>query len=137
MNWSNEVSALVVLVLTVLIVASTAHYVLGGPRNPRPAAFAAPPGDPEAGRAALVRFGCTACHVVEGVRAPGGSVGPSLDDLHDRRTIAGRLPNTPENAVRFILDPQGVRPGSLMPDLRVAEAEARDMVAHLYGQGGR
>jgi cytochrome c2 len=137
MNWSNQVSAIVVLVLAALVVASTAYYVLAGARNPRPAAFVTVAGDAEAGRLALARYGCSGCHTIEGVRAPGGRVGPALDELHGRRILAGRLSNTPENAVRFILDPQGVSPGSAMPDLRVAEAEARDMVAYLYGLGGR
>jgi cytochrome c1 len=130
------VSAIVAAVLALLALGSTLFYVFGGARNPAPAPFQAA-GDPEAGRLALVRLGCTACHSVEGVRAPTGRVGPSLDGLQDRRMIAGRLANTPENAVRFILDPQGVSPGSAMPDLRVVDAEARAIVAFLYGRGGR
>jgi hypothetical protein len=59
------------------------------------------------------------------------------NDLRRPALHRRRLPNTPENAVRFILDPQGVSPGSAMPDLRVVEAEARDMVAYLYTLGGR
>jgi cytochrome c1 len=62
---------------------------------------------------------------------------PSLNEFRFQRYIAGRLPNTPDNVVRFILDPQGISPGSAMPDLRVVEAEARNMVAYLYTLGGR
>jgi cytochrome c len=137
MTWGSQTSAVVVAVLALVVLSSTLFYVFGGARDPLPAPFTGFPGDPEAGRLALARLGCTACHAIEGVRAPGGRVGPSLDRLTARRMIAGRLPNTPENAVRFILDPQGVSPGSAMPDLRVVEAEARDMVAYLYGLGGR
>lgn len=137
MSWGNGVSSIVVVVLTLLVLASTAYYAFGGARDPLAAASTALPGDPAAGRSALARFGCAACHAIEGVRAPGGRVGPPLDDLPDRRMIAGRLPNTPEHAVRFILDPRGVSPGSAMPDLGVTEAEVYDMVAYLYGTGGR
>jgi cytochrome c len=120
-----------------LLIASTAFFVVGGARDPDPAPFAAVPGDAVAGRVALERTGCAACHAIDGIRAAGGRVGPSLTGLRFRRYIAGRLPNTPDNAVRFILDPQGISPGSAMPDLRVVEAEARDMVAYLYTLGGR
>ena len=53
-----------------------------------------------------------------------GEVGPSLDGLGDRRTIAGRLANTPENLARWIGSPQQVDPGNLMPDLGLGPAEA-------------
>ena len=111
-------------------------YFAGAPgREPVPVAPIA--GDPEAGRVALARLGCAACHAIEGVRAAGGRSAPTLNDLRSRRYLAGRLPNTPENAVRFILDPQGVSPGSAMPDLGVVDVEARNMVAYLYRLGGR
>jgi hypothetical protein len=34
--------------------------------------------------------------------------------------------------VRFITDPQAVRPGSLMPDLHVAPAHAHEMARYLF-----
>jgi cytochrome c len=127
----------VLVAIGVILIASTAFYFVGGARDPDPAPFRDLAGDPLAGRVALARMGCAACHAIEGVRAAGGRVGPSLNDLRFRRYLAGRLPNTPDNAVRFILDPQGISPGSAMPDLRVVEAEARNMVAYLYTLGGR
>lgn len=112
-------------------------YFAGAPGHAHPSAYAHAVGDPEAGRVALARLGCAACHAIEGVRAAGGRSAPTLNDLRSRRYLAGRLPNTPENAVRFILDPQGVSPGSAMPDLGVVDVEARNMVAYLYRLGGR
>ena len=50
-----------------------------------------------------------------------------------RAYIAGELTNTPENVVRWIMDPQAIEPGTVMPDLGLTEAEARDVAAHLYG----
>jgi cytochrome c len=119
-----------------VMLAVTAFYLVGV-RDPDPAPFTAVPGDVEAGRVALARMGCAACHAIDGVRAAGGRVGPPLNDLRRQRYIAGRLPNTPDNAVRFIVDPQGVSPGSAMPDLHVVDVEARNMVAYLYSLGGR
>jgi cytochrome c len=136
-NLAQSGVRIVMIVAAAILVGSTAFYILGGARDPQPAPFASVSGDPEAGRAALARMGCAACHAIEGIRAAGGRVGPSLNGLRSRRYIAGRLPNTPDNAVRFILDPQGISPGSAMPDLRVVEAEARNMVAYLYTLGGR
>ena len=136
MNLDRSVLAmagvLVVAILATVIVVSPF-----GPRDPEPAAWSSPLGDPEAGRVALARLGCTSCHAIDGVRAAGGQVGPALNDLRSRRYVAGRLPNTPENLVRFIVDPRGVSPGTLMPDLDVIELEAWNMVAYLATLGGR
>jgi cytochrome c1 len=59
-------------------------------------------------------------------------VGPPLTMFAHRAYIAGQLPNQPENLVRWIQDPQGVEPGTAMPDLGVTPAVARDMAAYLY-----
>lgn len=58
---------------------------------------------------------CTLCHVVQGVGA-GVPLGPNLTRFGSRATIgAGMLENNQENLVRWILDPQGVKPGAIMP----------------------
>ena len=121
----------------IVVLAVTAVASLTGLRGPVPASFAAVEGDPGAGRDALVRYGCASCHAIDGVRVGGGRVGPALSGVRYRRFVAGRLPNTPENLVRFIVDPQATSPGTAMPDLGVTEAEARDMVAYLATLGGR
>ena len=89
-------------------------------------------GDARRGAELISRFGCAACHAVPGVRAARGAVGPPLDRFAARVYIAGILPNTPPNLVRWIRDPQGVRPGDAMPNMGVSEAEARDIAAYLY-----
>ena len=87
----------------------------------------------DAGRApALIgEYGCGSCHTIAGVRGADGLVGPSLSAFGNRRTIAGRLPNTPENLVRWILDPQRIKPGDAMPDVGLSGAQARDVAAYL------
>lgn len=89
-------------------------------------------GDARRGAELISRFGCAACHAVPGVRAARGAVGPPLDRFAARIYIAGVLPNTPPNLVRWIRDPQGVVPGNAMPNMGVTEAEARDIAAYLY-----
>ena len=77
-------------------------------------------------------YGCGACHVIPGVTGAGGMVGPPLTAWSRRGFIAGNLSNTPENLVRWIREPQAVEPGTAMPDLGVAEADARDIAAYLF-----
>lgn len=89
--------------------------------------------DDERGRAHLVAYGCTSCHRVPGIAVPQGQVGPPLGAFGERRVIAGLLPNNPDNAVRWIRDPQQVNPRTVMPDLGVTDQDARDIVAYLYG----
>ena len=88
----------------------------------------------ERGEIVLRQYACHACHQIEGVVGPDSSVGPALVDWPTRRYIAGTLPNTPDNLVRWIIDPAAVSPGTLMPDLGVSDAHAREMADFLFAQ---
>jgi cytochrome c2 len=89
-------------------------------------------GLPEQGRRALVKYGCGACHMVAGVAGARGKVGPPLTGVAERAYIAGNLPNTPENLMLWVMDPQGVEPGTAMPNLGVTEEDARAITAFFY-----
>jgi cytochrome c len=89
-------------------------------------------GDPEAGREALRRLGCTTCHSVPGVPGANGLVGPPLAHLASRAYIAGVLPNTAANLIVWIRWPQGVLPKNAMPNLGASEADGRNIAAYLY-----
>jgi cytochrome c2 len=89
-------------------------------------------GDPEAGRAALLRYGCGGCHRIQGVSGATGKVAPDLSGLAQRSFIAGRTVNQPDMLIRWIRDPRSIDPHTAMPDLGVNEAEARDIGAYLY-----
>ena len=91
-----------------------------------------PGGDPQRGAADIERVGCGACHVVPGISRADGTVGPPLTDFSHRGFIAGQLPNTGPNLIRWLLDPQAVEPGTDMPDLNLTETEARDIAAYLF-----
>jgi cytochrome c len=91
-----------------------------------------PGGDAGRGARLISQYGCGACHVVPGVTGARGLVGPPLTSFAHRTYLAGSLPNTPANLVRWIQVPQSVRPGSAMPNLDVAEPDARDIAAYLY-----
>jgi cytochrome c len=91
-----------------------------------------PGSDADRGRALIERYGCGACHVIPGVERARGRVGPALDDFRGHRFIAGEIPNTRANLERWIRHPHQVEPGTIMPDLGVTRAEARDIAAYLY-----
>lgn len=89
-------------------------------------------GDPEAGREAVVRHGCGACHTIPGIDEATGRVAPPLTAFADRGFVAGVLPNNADDLVRWIRDPPAVNPATAMPDLGVSEADARHIAAYLY-----
>jgi putative membrane protein len=88
-------------------------------------------GDPEVGKRAIRHYGCGSCHTIPGVRGARALVGPPLEHFSRRSYIAGRAANTPENLARWIANPQSVEPGTVMPNLGVTEAEARNIAAYL------
>jgi cytochrome c len=96
------------------------------------AGVAVPGGDPDVGRRLLDNYGCGECHVIPGVAGADSWAGPPLTEWSARRFIAGALPNTPENLMLFIMDPDSVEPGTAMPDLGVDTAAARHMAAYLF-----
>lgn len=89
-------------------------------------------GDPEHGRALLRRYGCQSCHTIPGVRGANGLVGPPLSRIASRMYIAGHLPNTPENLMRWIQHPRQVSEDTAMPDTGVTDEDARHIAAYLY-----
>jgi cytochrome c2 len=89
-------------------------------------------GDPEHGRAEIVRYGCAACHEIPGVRELHGRVAPALADFAHRGVIAGVVPNTPDNLEHWLVDPPAISPRTAMPPLGLTQEEARDVAAYLY-----
>jgi cytochrome c oxidase subunit II len=76
--------------------------------------------------------GCVACHSLQAVHAPKGMVGPNLANVGARSYIAaGTLKNTDENLAHWIMNPQGIKKGVLMPNLGVTQTEAQALVAFL------
>jgi cytochrome c2 len=88
-------------------------------------------GDAAEGRRILAAQGCTACHVVPGFRLPQGHAGPSLHGFGRRGYVAGVLPNTPDNLLRFLRDPAAIAPRTAMPAPPLDEAELRHLAAFL------
>jgi cytochrome c2 len=89
-------------------------------------------GDPGHGFVLARKYGCNSCHLIPGLPGAKGQVGPPLQGVASRVYLAGRLPNTPQNMIRWIRDPQGVSKGTAMPNMGVTEQDGRDLAALLY-----
>jgi cytochrome c len=89
-------------------------------------------GNAHRGAAVIAQYGCGSCHTIPGVRAADGLVGPPLLWWSRRTFIAGEIPNTPANLVRWVRSPQSVEPQTAMPELGLTDQQARDVAAYLY-----
>ena len=121
------------LLLVLSILSASDLAIRGLRRDPKPARSPvwSIAGDSHRGAAAIEGYGCTGCHTIPGIRTATGRVGPNLADLRDRTFLAGMLPNTPDNLVMWIQNPQEIAPGTAMPSLGVTDSEARDIAAFL------
>lgn len=84
------------------------------------------------GQQLIATYGCGSCHRIPGVAGARGRVGPPLDAFAERSFIAGSFRNEGETLVRWILEPQKMRPGTAMPDVVQLPRDARDIAAYLY-----
>jgi cytochrome c len=89
-------------------------------------------GNIKRGREAIRYYGCPACHVIPGVPGADGVVGPSLDGIAGRVYLGGTVANTPANMMHWIQHPRDIAPRTTMPDIPMAEHEARDIAGYLY-----
>jgi cytochrome c len=124
-----------IAILVVLTVGAVASYIYNEVRQDleqKQAGAAATGGDPARGQLYLAQFGCGGCHLVPGVERATGQVGPELGGLAQRVYVAGVITNTPDNLVRFIVDPKSVDEKSAMPRTGISAEQARDVAAYLY-----
>jgi cytochrome c oxidase subunit 2 len=89
------------------------------------------PTEISAGQKRFQIAGCWACHSVKGTHF-NGAVGPDLTHLMSRRQIgSGVLENTPANLQAWVVNPQHAKPGCLMPQSKLSDANLNDLVAYL------
>jgi cytochrome c oxidase subunit 2 len=61
-----------------------------------------------------------------------GTFGPDLSHLMSRATLgAGVVDNTPQNLQAWMQNPQHLKPGNLMPDMKLTPQELEHIVAYL------
>ncbi len=89
-------------------------------------------GDIHRGAAAIERYGCGSCHIIPGISGATGKAGPPLSGIATRTYIAGVLQNTPPNMEKWLLDPPGVDPKTVMPNVGLTPQDARDITGFLY-----
>ena len=83
------------------------------------------------GRRVFETTACINCHTVRGTAA-NGRFGPDLTHLMSRATIAsGAAENTPENLRVWLRDPDAIKPGSLMPAMKLPDAELDALVRYM------
>ena len=59
-------------------------------------------------------------------------MGPDLTHFGSRKTIAGGImPNTPQSLARWLKNSPAVKPGSVMPDLKLTDDQVTALVAYL------
>jgi cytochrome c oxidase subunit II len=84
-----------------------------------------------AGRELFASLACINCHTVRGTTA-NGVFGPDLTHLMSRSTIgAGVIRNTPENLRAWIDDPASLKPGALMPAMKLSRDDLDTVTAYL------
>jgi cytochrome c oxidase subunit 2 len=84
-----------------------------------------------AGRHVFETTACVNCHAVGGTNGT-GHFGPDLTHLMSRRTIAaGAAENTAENLRLWIQSPDTIKTGSLMPAMKLSDAELDALVRYL------
>ncbi|MBK6593365.1 MAG: c-type cytochrome [Burkholderiales bacterium] len=84
------------------------------------------------GKLLLAQYQCGSCHVIPGVAASRGPVGPSLKAFSRRSYIAGNVPNQPTALALWLVDPQALIPATTMPAMGVSPNDARSMAAYLH-----
>ena len=82
-----------------------------------------------AGRHVFETTACVNCHAIKG-SAPYGRFGPDLTHLMSRATIAsGGAENTRANLRLWVQNPEAIKPGSLMPAMKLTDVDL-DAVVH-------
>src|ERR1700691_5722746 len=88
-------------------------------------------GEADEGRRIFETTACINCHTVSGTVAD-GRFGPDLTHLMSRDTIAsGAAPNTREQLKMWIQNPDSIKPGSLMPAMKLDEKDLDALTAYL------
>lgn len=123
-----------ILVLTTLMLTSCFQHPMQDPwqltATVEPYTKATPEEIRE-GQRVFVEGSCALCHSIRGTRAR-ASVGPDLTHLASRTTFAGgTLPNTRGQLAGWIMNPQNLKPGVLMPPTVMPAKDLHSLLAFL------
>jgi cytochrome c oxidase subunit 2 len=83
------------------------------------------------GRRIFETTACINCHAIDGTAA-NGRFGPDLTHLMSRRTLAsGAAENTKDNLRLWIENPDAIKPGSLMPAMKLSDGDIDALVSYM------
>lgn len=83
------------------------------------------------GQEVFLDANCVNCHAIKGTDAT-GNLGPDLTHLASRRTLgAGVIENNLGNLGGWIVNPQHIKPGNLMPPADLTSVELQALLAYL------
>ena len=83
------------------------------------------------GRKAFVANSCGTCHRIQNIGA-NGTFGPDLTHFMSRATLgSGVAPNDEQNLRTWLKDPQVLKPGCLMPNMKLGDQEVDLILAYL------
>ena len=75
--------------------------------------------------------GCETCHAIDGTPAV-GTAGPALTDIGSRLTLgSGTIYNSRTNLANWIVNPQAVKPGNLMPNTHLSPEDLEALIDYL------
>jgi cytochrome c oxidase subunit 2 len=98
--------------------------------GPRAAAAATPSDETAAAGACFETTACMNCHAIGGTAA-NGRFGPDLTHLMSRRPSRPGGGEHDENLRLWIENPDAIKPGSLMPPMKVSDADLDALVRYL------
>lgn len=123
--------ATIAAMLGALAVLPIAPEALAAASSTLPTTALAGPGNGRQGARLIQHFGCGTCHTIPGIPNARGEVGPPLNRMARRTFIAGMLPNTYEDMILWLIDPQKIVPGNAMPTMGINKQQAADITAYL------
>ncbi len=84
-----------------------------------------------AGRTLFLTNACVNCHTIKGTPAR-GQVGPDLTHLMTRKTLAsGIIPNTKKYLLQWLRDPDSIKPGCNMPQMKLTDDDYNKILDYL------
>ena len=84
------------------------------------------------GRKEFVENTCGTCHRIQNLPGADGTFGPDLTHFMSRQTLgSGVAPNDKEHLRSWLKDPQTLKPGCLMPNMKLDDQEIDLILAYL------
>ena len=128
----NLVPTMPRLALTPQQAADLAAHLTAGQPKAKPAGWKA---NADNGRQLMENRACGTCHAFTGADLPvkptlkAGESNPAIELAPDLRYTRERL--SPDDLVRWLRQPEKMKPGTLMPNLGLSQSQAQDIAEHI------